>query len=59
MEDVLQKNMDLKPKEIISKSKNTKSHPILYLLPHLIIFTIFFLIPLVFGIYILHLLNGI
>lgn len=52
MEDVLQKNMDLKPKEIISKSKNTKSHPILYLLPHLIIFTIFFLIPLVFGIYI-------
>src|SRR5699024_4772533 len=29
-----------------------KSFPILYLLPHLVVFTIFFLIPLIFGIYI-------
>ena len=35
-----------------SRRSHGKSLPILYLLPHLVIFTIFFFVPLIFGIYV-------
>lgn len=44
--------VSLKSHEQVSKHKRTRSHPFVYLVPHLAIFTIFFLIPLIFGIYI-------
>lgn len=53
MEDMLRDKTTNSSQEHISiKRRTTKSHPLYYLLPHLIIFAIFFLVPLIFGIYI-------
>ncbi len=53
MEDMLQTTQAKAKAQAKSQSRKPRaSRPIIYLLPYLLIFTIFFLVPLVFGIYV-------